>query len=123
MHEDGRIDYVELPAGDFDDVRHFYGTVFGWSFKAFGEDYLAFDDGRLQGGFYRAEGQCSGTDRGCALIVFHANDLEATETEIVNAGGRIVKPVFDFPGGRRFHFNDPHGNELAVWSENAGDPA
>jgi len=116
MPQDLKIDYIELPASDFDAVQAFYERVFGWTFEDHGPDYRAFDDGRLDGGFYRAESR-SEADAGAALVIFYAADLEAVQRAVSQAGGRIVKPIFSFPGGRRFQFTDPHGNELAVWSD------
>ncbi|CAA0107107.1 Uncharacterised protein [BD1-7 clade bacterium] len=108
------INYIELPAQDMAATEAFYQAVFGWRFEAYGPDYLAFFDKTMDGGFYRSD-QCSSTDNGSALVVFYSDDLEATQSKVVYAGGIIVKPLFDFPGGRRFHFSDPNGNELAVW--------
>lgn len=116
MSTDLKIDYIELPASDFDAVQAFYEAVFAWRFEDYGETYRAFSDGKLDGGFYRSE-QVSSSDQGAALVIFFAADLEATEQSVIAAGGQIVKPIFEFPGGRRFHFTDPHGNELAVWTK------
>ena len=115
MPHDLKIDYVELPARDLDAVRAFYGSVFGWTFEAYGDDYLAFSDGRTDGGFYRSDAR-SAQASGAALVVFYADDLDAVRGAVEVAGGRIVTAPFEFPGGRRFHFADPAGNELAVWS-------
>ena len=116
MPHDLKIDYIELPAADLDAVRAFYAAVFGWTFEAFGDDYLAFSDGRLDGGFYRSDAR-SRQDSGAALVVFYAADLDAVRTAVEAAGGAILTEPFEFPGGRRFHFADPAGNELAVWSK------
>lgn len=116
MNEDSRINYIELPAEDFARARAFYGDVFGWTFQDYGENYCAFNDGSTDGGFYRSPLN-SDYSRGAALVVLYAEDLEATQERITAAGGEIVKPIFSFPGGRRFHFLDPNRNELAVWSD------
>lgn len=116
MSSDLKIDYIELPASDFDAVQAFYETVFGWQFEDYGDQYRAFSDGKLDGGFYRSE-KASSSDQGAALVIFFAENLEATEQSVIAAGGHIIKPIFEFPGGRRFHFTDPHGNELAVWTK------
>ena len=116
MPEDRRIDYVELPAADLDAVEAFYSAAFGWTFEDYGADYRAFNDGRLDGGFHRSELR-SRTEDGAALVVLYAEDLEAVEGRIAAAGGTIVKPAFEFPGGRRLEFRDPHGNDLAVWTD------
>lgn len=112
-----KIDYVELPATDMDAVEAFYGKTFGWTFTSYGPEYRAFFDGTLNGGFYLSE-STSITGNGAALIVLYSSDLEATRDAVLAAGGAIAKAIFAFPGGRRFHFLDPHGNELAVWSDN-----
>jgi predicted enzyme related to lactoylglutathione lyase len=110
---DRRVDYIELAATDIDATKRFYTTVFGWKFTDYGPDYTSFEDGRINGGFYRADAARAGT----VLVVMFAVDLAAMEQRVRSAGGKIVKPVFSFPGGRRFHFSDPSGNELAVWSD------
>jgi len=115
MATDMKIDYIELPATDFDAVEQFYTTVFAWTFEDYGEEYRAFSDGKLEGGFYKSS-TVSCTDTGGALVIIYADDLEAAESAVKSAGGVVVKPVFSFPGGRRFQFTDPHGNELAVWT-------
>ena len=117
MSENLKVDYVEWPARDFDAVQVFYEQVFGWTFTDYGPDYRAFTDGRLEGGFYKAEQQSS-TISGAALVVIYALDLEQAREAVVAAGGTLVKDIFSFPGGRRFQFTDPNGNELAVWSDN-----
>jgi uncharacterized protein len=109
----GRIDYIEFPATDVAKTKAFYQQVFGWKFTDYGPDYTSFEDGRLSGGFTK-EGKVV---RGGPLVVLYASDLAATEKKVRDAGGIIVKEAFSFPGGRRFHFTDPSGNELAVWSE------
>jgi len=109
----GRIDYIEFPAIDVAKTKSFYEQVFGWKFTDYGPDYTSFEDGRISGGFTR-EGKVT---QGGPLVVIYARDLAATEKKVRDAGGVIVKDAFPFPGGRRFHFADPSGNELAVWSE------
>lgn len=116
MHEHEKIDYIELPAKDMAGTKVFFGEVFGWEFEDAGPDYIAFDEQGLEGGFYRSE-LCSLRDNGSALVVFYSNALESTQLKIVDAGGAIVIPITPFPGGRRFHFSDPNGNEFAVWSD------
>ena len=110
---DRRIDYIELSSTDVDKTKRFYTDAFGWSFTDYGPDYTSFADGRLTGGF-----QKSGAVRpGSTLVVIFVVDLAAAEARVRKAGGTTVKPVFSFPGGRRFHFTDPSGNELAAWSD------
>jgi|SRR5947209_1525780 len=110
---DLRIDYLEFPATDIPATKRFYNEAFGWKFEDYGPDYISFFDGRLAGGFMKRDKAASDGP----LAVIYAVDLAASEEKIKAAGGTIVKPVFSFPGGRRFHFTDPNGNELAVWSE------
>ena len=119
MSEHEKLDYVEYPAADMEATQKFFSEVFGWRFEQFGPDYCAFADQGLDGGFYRSE-LYSSTRNGSALLVFYSSDLEVTLARIEAAGGRIEKPIFDFPGGRRFHFCEPSGNEFAVWSDKAG---
>lgn len=109
------INYIELPATDLVATKTFYGTVFGWQFTDWGTEYVSFSGAAIDGGF-TADGSVKPQAIG-VLVVLYSSDLGQTETAIKNAGGTIVVPTFEFPGGRRFHFNDPNGNELAVWSE------
>lgn len=110
---DNRIDYLEFPALDMTVTKRFYSNVFGWTFTDYGPRYSSFSDGRLDGGF-TMDGVPPA--RG-VLVVIYARDLGAVQNKIRKAGGRIVKETFSFPGGSRFHFSDPSGNELAVWSD------
>jgi len=113
MGEDGRIDYVEFAGGDLIATKRFYESAFGWSFTDYGPAYTAFDEG-LDGGF-----NGDAADQAARpLVILYADDLDAMEAKVRAAGGEIVRPAYDFPGGRRFHFRDPSGNELGVWSEN-----
>ena len=113
---DQKIDYVEFYAADFDAVEAFYSVVFGWEFTDYGPEYRAFNDGHVDGGFRKGE-LTSTTEAGGALVILYAEDLEATRDAVVEHGGTLTEDIFSFPGGRRFQFLDPHGNELAVWSE------
>jgi len=111
MRMTGKLDYLEMPArsGTLDSVKAFYSSAFAWSFTDYGPTYSAYSEG-LDGGF--------DADASAKLLpVIYSDDLEATLAAVEAAGGRIVQPIFAFPGGRRFHFTDPAGNELAVWSE------
>jgi predicted enzyme related to lactoylglutathione lyase len=112
MREDGKIDYLELPAGDVPAIKEFYSKAFGWSFQDYGPTYAAFDEG-LDGGF---DGDPAERSK-APLPVLYATDLEAMLTRVEAAGAVILKPIYAFPGGRRFHFRDPAGTEMAVWSE------
>jgi predicted enzyme related to lactoylglutathione lyase len=113
MREDGKIDYIELPGTDLPATKGFYAQAFGWSFIDYGPQYAAFDNAGVDGGF-----NADAADRAKApLVVLFATDLEAMHAKVLAAGGQITRPIFSFPGGRRFHFSDPSGNELAVFSE------
>ncbi|KXF78343.1 glyoxalase [Paramesorhizobium deserti] len=114
MRVTGKLDYLELPAGGgtLDKVKNFYSAAFSWSFTDYGPTYSAFDEG-LDGGF-----QADAAEKAAKpLPVLYSENLEETLDAVEKAGGTIVKPIFSFPGGRRFHFTDPAGNELAVWSD------
>ena len=116
MKTDMRIDYVEWPATNLESAERFYQDTFGWEFTSYGPEYISFTDGGMAGGFFKAD-LASRTGQGAALIVLYAKDLEACRDRVKAHGGEIRVDIFDFPGGRRFHFLDPNGNELAVWSE------
>ena len=109
MKADGRIDYVELPGGDLPATKRFYADAFGWTFTDYGPTYAAFDEG-LEGGFQADPAEATAAP----LVVLWADDLEAMLARVQAAGAQITRPIFAFPGGRRFHFRDPAGNELAV---------
>ena len=111
MPEDTRIDYIEFPGRELEGVKDFYRAAFGWKFTDYGPDYTSFEDGRLSGGFAKDAAIPS------ALVVIYAADLERALQRVRAAGATITREIFSFPGGRRFHFRDPAGNELAVWSE------
>lgn len=112
------INYVEFTTTDIERSKNFYATVFGWKFQDWGPEYIGFDraSAGIDGGFRKGNaGEAYGT--AVPLIVLYSRDLKATEAAILAAGGSIVVPTFEFPGGRRFHFSDGAGNVLAVWSE------
>ena len=114
-----QMDYIEFPATDIEGTKRFYHEVFGWDFSDWGPGYTSFHDGRLAGGF-NGESKPAGADGKATtgvLVVLYAARLEDTYNKVKAAGGKIVRETFEFPGGRRFHFADPNGNELAVWSE------
>jgi uncharacterized protein len=113
MHRNNTVDYVEFSAIDIEKTKQFYSAVFGWKFRDYGPEYTAFTDGRFSGGFQKAAAVAvPGT-----LVVIFVDDLEAAMSRVKAAGGNITKDTFTFPGGARFHFKDPNGNELAVWHE------
>ena len=110
-----KINYVEFAARDLAATAAFFEAAFGWTFTHYGPDYMAFSGEGLDGGFYRAD-LAARSERGSALLIFYSERLEDTLAKVSAAGGEIIKPVFSFPGGRRFHFTEPSGNEFAVWS-------
>lgn len=111
--ENNHIDYVEFKGHDLEKIKTFYSTCFGWTFTDYGPTYVSFSDSGLQGGFEQTEDDIV---NGVLIVLYH-QDLEATKHKIIEAGGTITKDIFSFPGGQRFHFADPSGNELAIWSE------
>jgi len=111
--QDRRVDYIEFGATDVGRTKQFYQQVFGWQFQDYGPDYTSFQDGRLSGGFTKD----APVRPANPLVVIYAVQLEAIEAKITQAGGKIVRKPYPFPGGRRFHFTDPSGNELAVWTD------
>jgi predicted enzyme related to lactoylglutathione lyase/uncharacterized protein YndB with AHSA1/START domain len=113
---DRKIDYVEFAVANIGKAKSFHSAVSGWKFTDYGPDYCAFEDGRINGGFYHGDKPSSANP----LVVLYGNDLEATEARIVTAGGEIVAR-HDFPGGRRFHFKDTNGIEWSVWSDRRAD--
>ena len=116
MHDHEKINYVEFPSKNLEATKSFFTSAFGWSFTDYGPEYTAFSNEGIDGGFFKSDISCS-TEKGSALIVFYSKELENTRAKIEAAGGSIIKPIFSFPGGRRFHFIDPCGNEYAVWSD------
>jgi predicted enzyme related to lactoylglutathione lyase len=111
--QDRRIDYVEFTTTNMSEAKRFYSEIMGWEFTDYGPDYTSFSDGRLAGGFTTT----SEVAAGGPLVVLYATNLDDMEAKIREHGGQIVRETFEFPGGRRFHFTDPGGNELAVWSD------
>lgn len=107
------INYIELKAKDLELIKEFYSKSFGWAFTDYGPDYVAFSDSGLDGGFERSDAEII---NGALVVLYHENLEEAKEV-IISSNGKISIDIFSFPGGRRFHFIDPAGNELAVWSE------
>lgn len=111
-----KINYIELPATNIAGTKQFFARAFGWEFIDYGPEYTAISGAGLDGGFYKSTLRAT-TETGSALVVIYSTDLELSLERVADAGGQIVKPIFSFPGGRRFHFTDPSGNEYAVWSE------
>lgn len=119
MNQHEKLNYVELPSSDLASTKAFFERAFQWSFVDYGPEYAAFSGQGLDGGFYRADLKSLTAD-GAALLVFYSQDLEGTLAKVLAAGGEVLKPIFPFPGGRRFHFAEPCGNEFAVWSDLGG---
>jgi uncharacterized protein len=105
-----RPNYIELPAADLAAAKQFYARAFGWSLTDYGPDYACTTTGDVDIGL---QGDPVEAPR-APLPVIDVDDLEAALAAVTAAGANIVKPIFAFPGGRRFHFLDPNGNELAV---------
>lgn len=108
------VNYLEFSCRNIRAIKDFYKNAFGWTFTDYGPDYAAFNDGKMDGGFYLSDTHVLA---GNPLVVLYTEKLEQAQKDVESAGGSISKPIFSFPGGRRFHFKDPDGNELAVWSE------
>ena len=119
MPANEKLDYVEFPAQNLSATKKFFQQAFSWAFTDYGPEYTAFSNEGLNGGFYQSD-LSARTDSGSALLVFYSIQLEATMAKIEKAGGAVIKPIFSFPGGRRFHFSEPSGNEFAVWSDRDG---
>jgi len=114
MRAENCIDYVEIPVTDLGKTKAFFSALFGWSFELWGDDYMSFNDGRLDGGFRRSAEPAPSTG---VLLIFFSSDLERDLDRVQELGASISEPIFPFPGGRRFHFIDPSGTEYAIWSD------
>ena len=112
-NQDRTIDYIEFNVSDMERTKAFYAKALGWTFTDYGPTYCEFSDGWMKGGFDAS----LPVKTGGPLVVLYGLDLAKIQADIELAGGRITKPIYEFPGGRRFHFTDPDGYELAVWSE------
>jgi len=110
------INYIEIPTRDISATKRFFNEVFGWEFVDYGPDYCSFSNEGVDGGFFKSDLTAS-TSTGSVLVVLYSAKLEDTQSKVEASGGKITKPIYSFPGGRRFHFTDPNGNEFAVWSE------
>ncbi len=116
MNEHEKLNYIEFSTTNISATKDFFQSVFNWSFEDFGPEYTSFSGQGLDGGFFKSE-KTSLTSNGSALVVFYSNDLESTLEKVKKSGATISKSVFSFPGGHRFHFIEPGGNELAAWSD------
>jgi predicted enzyme related to lactoylglutathione lyase len=113
-HTHHAIDYVEIAVTDIEGAKAFYAGAFGWSLVDYGPDYAGIQaEGKEMGGLRRD----SEVGAGGPLVILYSEDLESSVEAVTSAGGTILRPIYAFPGGRRFHFADPAGNELAVWSD------
>jgi len=115
MNKHHTINYIELPSTDLTATKDFYSTLFGWSFTDWGPTYSSFDGAGVSGGF-DSTGEAKPTKEGTKVILY-SQVLEKSRDAIKEYGGEITKDIYSFPGGRRFYFLDPSGNELALWSE------
>lgn len=107
------INYIELKATNLEATKTFYSNAFGWQFTDYGDSYIAFESSGLQGGFEKTNQPIVNG----ALVVLYHNDLESIKSKLIQLGATISVDIFSFPGGKRFQFLDPSGNELAIWSE------
>lgn len=114
-NQDNSINYIEFPMVKNEETKKFYGQVFGWEFTDWASNYFSFSGANIDGGFNGVDGATVSASG--VLVVLYAKDLEQKLADVKKAGGGITKPIFEFPGGKRFHFRDPNGNQLAVWSE------
>lgn len=106
-----RIDYLELPSGNGTASKAFFQKAFGWRFTSYGPTYEAIDDAGIGAGIQADAAEATAAP----LVIVRTEDLEQAERDVLAAGGVITRAAFDFPGGRRFHFREPGGSELAVW--------
>lgn len=111
-----KIDYIEIPTPDVGASRRFFERLFGWEFQDYGPDYVSFNDGGTAGGFHTSD-KAPATESGSVLVVFFAERLDDALASVTECGGTVTKDIFEFPGGRRFHFRDPAGAEFAIWSD------
>ena len=116
MNTHEKLNYVEFAASNLEATKKFFAEAFSWEFVDYGPEYTAFNNEGLDGGFYKAD-MASTAANGGALLIFYSADIKSTLDKVKNSGGTISQDIFDFPGGCRFHFIEPSGNEFAVWSE------
>ena len=113
MSTNNHINYVEFKSKNLEESKAFYSKIFGWTFTDYGDTYTAFSNAGLEGGFEKYDGEII---NGALIVLFHSN-LEEIKERVIEAKGKIIVDIFSFPGGRRFHFIDPSGNELAIWHD------
>lgn len=114
-HVHHEIDYIEFGVTDMAESRRFYAEAFGWEFNDYGPGYAGIR--KRHGGEIGGLRLQSLVTAGGPLVILYSDDLGRSVARVREAGGQITQEIFEFPGGRRFHFNDPSGNELAVWSD------
>lgn len=107
------INYIEFKAHDLEAIKTFYNQCFGWKFTDYGQNYIAFDESGIEGGFEKTDEPIV---NGVLVVLYH-KDLEWIKNKVIENGGKITCEIFEFPGGKRFQFLDVSGNELAIWSE------
>ena len=110
---ENQINYIEFKTNNILAIKEFYSNCFNWTFNDYGSIYTAFSESGLKGGFELTDKEIVNG----ALVVLYHNNLDVIKKKIIVSGGKISKDIFSFPGGHRFHFLDPSGNELAVWSD------
>ncbi|MEX1190984.1 MAG: VOC family protein [Brumimicrobium sp.] len=111
--KNNHINYIEFKAIDLEEIEKFYHSVFGWEFTSYGLEYISFKNAGIEGGFHKSEAV---VEKGVLVVLYH-NNLNIIKEKIIQENGKITQDIFSFPGGKRFHFSDPSGNELAVWCE------
>jgi len=116
MNTHHHFNYIELLSLDNMAMKAFYGKAFGWNFQDWGQTYVAIHGSGVEGGFDQNSDRNPSAQG--ALVILYSDNLKTSEASVTEAGGEISVPAYDFPGGRRFHFKDPSGNELAIWSAN-----
>ena len=116
MNQHEKLNYIEFPSQDLASTKAFFSQAFGWTYVDYGPEYVAINTAGLDGGFYLSD-KASTVANGAMLVVFYSERLEETQAKVEAAGGVISTQIFSFPGGRRFHFTEPSGNEFAVWSD------
>ena len=107
------INYIEFKAKNIEKIKQFYSKAFDWTFTDYGPSYTAFSSSGLEGGFEKTDQKINNG----ALVILYNENLEEIKQHIIELDGIISKEIFSFPGGKRFHFIDPSGNELAIWSD------
>lgn len=116
-HTNHAIDYVELTVTDLEQAKRFYAEAFGWEFSDYGPAYAGIQNPAGNGEVGGLRPDIAGPRPGGPLVLLFSADLDATVAAVEAAGGQVVQGPYAFPGGRRFHFQDPAGNELGVWAE------